>query len=223
MSFVSQAARPTQDSQTDEAVVDPGRMARSMLTTPPPPGGRKRQRCWLILAILAASAGLTTITASTSAQTDTAPLDPAGCSNGTWVQDPDNNPDLVADCIALVAIRNHFKTIPENAKVDWNTPLKGVKTNFEGRVTGSRLEHRVVGLYLRNNNLYGTIPPELGKLTNLRVLDLANSNLSGAIPPELGKLTNLQTLYLTANNLSGTNTPRTRQYDKPSQPAPAKQ
>ena len=206
MSFVSRAARSTQDSQTDEAVVDPGRLAGSKLTTPPPPppGGRKRRHCWLILAILAASAGLTAITASTSAQTDTAPLDPAGCSNGTWVQDPGNNPDLVADCIALVAIRNHFKTIPENAKVDWNTPLKGVITSDERRVTGSRLEHRVAILWLRNNKLSGTIPvARLGDLTNLRGLNLAGNNLSGTIPPELGKLTNLQHLYLCGNNLSG--------------------
>ena len=39
MSFVSQAACPTQDPQTDEAVVDPGHMARLKLTTPPPADG----------------------------------------------------------------------------------------------------------------------------------------------------------------------------------------
>ena len=50
----------------------------------------------------------------------------------------------------------------------------------------------------------GTIPSELGKLTNLKVLNLSDNELSGTIPPELGKLTNLEELYLWDNGLSGT-------------------
>ena len=51
--------------------------------------------------------------------------------------------------------------------------------------------------------LTGTIPPELGALNRLRVLDLGENSLTGSIPPALGKLGNLQDLELGWNNLSG--------------------
>eukprot|EP01046_Picozoa_sp_COSAG06_P022713 COSAG06_NODE_1773_length_8428_cov_7.738384_1_plen_535_part_00 len=57
-----------------------------------------------------------------------------------------------------------------------------------------------------NPSLSGTIPSELGDLTNLQQLGLySNPSLSGTIPSELGELTNLQKLYLHSNpSLSGT-------------------
>ena len=58
-------------------------------------------------------------------------------------------------------------------------------------------------LYLYRNSLSGSIPAELGNLTNLWFLHLNNNSLSGGIPAELGNLTNLTTLYLDNNSLSG--------------------
>ena len=49
----------------------------------------------------------------------------------------------------------------------------------------------------------GSIPPELGQLTNLRTLNLSQNQLSGSIPPEVGRLMNLGGLVLHANRLSG--------------------
>jgi hypothetical protein len=57
-------------------------------------------------------------------------------------------------------------------------------------------------LDLSANGLSGTIPAELGNLTNLTLLNTSSNQLSGRIPPELGKLTNLTLLGLGSNNLS---------------------
>ena len=66
-------------------------------------------------------------------------------------------------------------------------------------------QERVVGLSLFANRLRGTIPAELGKLTELRSLVLARnySGLTGPIPAELGNLPNLEELYLYSNALNG--------------------
>ncbi len=53
------------------------------------------------------------------------------------------------------------------------------------------------------NNISGPIPSEIGDLTNLITLNLGYNNLSGPIPSEIGNLTNLNTLHLAGNHLSG--------------------
>ena len=58
-------------------------------------------------------------------------------------------------------------------------------------------------LDLEVNDLSGAIPPELGNLANLERLSLQGNDLTGAIPPELGNLANLTRLYLNVNDLTG--------------------
>ena len=58
-------------------------------------------------------------------------------------------------------------------------------------------------LHLRNNQLAGAIPKELGNLTNLTSLSLRGNQLSGSIPGELESLTNLTVLLLNGNQLTG--------------------
>jgi hypothetical protein len=60
-----------------------------------------------------------------------------------------------------------------------------------------------IELDLSNSGLDGSIPPEIGNLTNLTKLKLYNNQLTGEIPPEIGNLTNLTYLYLYTNQLSG--------------------
>ena len=83
---------------------------------------------------------------------------------------------------------------------NWLTdaPLRewyGVDTDASGRV---------VALFLQRNRLVGTIPPDLGNLTELRRLRLGHNDLTGTIPSEVGKLTKLRQLELNDNNLTGT-------------------
>ncbi|KAK3020796.1 LOW QUALITY PROTEIN: hypothetical protein RJ639_047752 [Escallonia herrerae] len=89
------------------------------------------------------------------------------------------------------------------------------------------LWHNLTSLKISNNNLVGTIPPGIGKRTQLSVLDLSSNHLVGeipanlgnlvllvdlfidenrliaSIPPDIGNLSNLGRLNLAANNLSG--------------------
>ena len=58
-------------------------------------------------------------------------------------------------------------------------------------------------LDLGYNQLTGSIPPEIGNLTNLTYLNLRSNQLTGSIPPEIGNLTNLTRLWLNDNQLTG--------------------
>ena len=71
---------------------------------------------------------------------------------------------------------------------------QGVSTNSEGRV---------VSLDLEFNSLSGAVPPEIGRLINLRYLGLGSNQLTGTLPPEVGNLTRLEVLTLSGNRLWG--------------------
>ena len=62
---------------------------------------------------------------------------------------------------------------------------------------------RVRSLSLPYSNLSGSIPAELGNLSNLVELQLPDNRLTGSIPPELGGLGNLEDLDLSFNRLTG--------------------
>ncbi|MDE2795015.1 MAG: Ig-like domain-containing protein [Gemmatimonadota bacterium] len=71
---------------------------------------------------------------------------------------------------------------------------EGITTDEDGFVTG---------IALVNNNMTGSIPPELGRLAKLTTLNLGRNSLSDSIPSELGDLASLATLSLEGNALAG--------------------
>ena len=107
--------------------------------------------------------------------------------------------DVNTDRAALAALYNATNGSSWLVDTNWlsNGPLgewHGVSTDADGRVAG---------LDLRDNELSGSIPSELGNLANLEGLGLHDNELSGPIPSELGDLDNLYWLWLDGNQLSG--------------------
>lgn len=62
---------------------------------------------------------------------------------------------------------------------------------------------RITSLNLWSNNLHGSIPAEIGVLTNLTLLNLAKNNLTGAIPTEITNIKNVEIIDLHDNQLTG--------------------
>ena len=130
---------------------------------------------------------------------------------------------LDADRLALIAFYNATggESWDDNASWVSEAPLGswfGVETDVDGRVTGLNLtSNGLTGtlppeigyltelqeLHLHYNSLYGTIPLEIGELTQLRELSLYQNDFSGTIPPVLGDLTELIELDLSYNDFSG--------------------
>ena len=107
---------------------------------------------------------------------------------------------VATDRAALMALYNSTDGANWTTNTNWGSaePLGmwyRVTTNTAGRVTL---------LDVSANKLVGTLPAELGDLTNLTSLSLYTNQLSGTIPASLGDLTNLTSLSLYTNQLSGT-------------------
>ena len=107
--------------------------------------------------------------------------------------------NVAADRAALVALYNATGGASWTTNTAWNSsdPLgdwHGVTTNADGRVTS---------LIVANNNLTGSLPAELGNLSELEELAFYDNSLTGSIPPELGNLSKLETLNLRNNMVTG--------------------
>ncbi len=103
----------------------------------------------------------------------------------------------VIECEALVALYNSTNG------PNWTDNAGWLVTNTPCSWDGITCIAGQVYLWLSDNQLSGSIPPELGNMTNLRHLRLAHNQLSGSIPPELGNMTNPTQLWLSDNQLSG--------------------
>ena len=141
----------------------------------------------------------------------------ADCSTGGAVSDAGENAGLVADCEALLGLRDEMAG---SALLNWaaDTPIadwEGVSiggspllvtelslddSGLNGRVpSGLGMLKGLEILSLSGNKLRGSLPGELGSLANLKVLSMGGNQMAGEIPTELASLTNLETLELNDN------------------------
>ena len=107
--------------------------------------------------------------------------------------DTAGNHGLVNDCEALLdsedALGGSLNWTDDTAMSDWD----GV-TISDGRVTA---------INLRDQDLDGTVPATLGRVSMLTSLNLKGNDLTGGIPASLNYLSNLTVLNLHSNDLSG--------------------
>jgi len=102
---------------------------------------------------------------------------------------------------ALIALYNSTNGANWKKKTHWLGAVGTECTWYGVRCNSAR--SNITSLTLDVNQLGGSIPTEIGNLTNLEILDLFRNQLSGSIPAELGNLTNLYWLDLSGNQLSG--------------------
>jgi len=104
-----------------------------------------------------------------------------------------------ADKDALIAIYNATNGVNWNNNTNWLSN-ESVSTWHGVTVAGNK----VTKLDFYDNNLTGTLPPEIGDLTDLQYLSFFIGNsINGTLPPEVGNLTELRVLSFEYNNFTG--------------------
>jgi Leucine-rich repeat (LRR) protein len=107
---------------------------------------------------------------------------------------------------SLIALYNSTNGNNWSNKSGWKKPplnsdgfsLPGTECSWYG-VSCNRQKLSVVNLKLGGNQLTGSIPTQLERLTNLEKLELSFNKLLGSIPSELGSLASLRELELSFN------------------------
>ncbi len=102
------------------------------------------------------------------------------------------------DSLALVALYNNTNGAGWYHHENWLTSAP-VSTWYG--VTMSN--NKVISIDISGNNLTGTIPPEIGNITNLTYLSLYANHLTGNVPIQLYNLSKLESLILSENELTG--------------------
>lgn len=109
---------------------------------------------------------------------------------------------------ALIAIYNSTNGDDWFSNYTWKTPPLAAdgfsKPGTEGNWSGITVSgDSVIGICMQLNDLKGTLPAELGNLSNLEDLNLGFNYLEGEIPASLGNLSKLERLILVENRLTG--------------------
>ena len=107
------------------------------------------------------------------------------------------DPGLMLDCQLLLVLKDGLRG---TATLNWDS---GTAIGSWDGVTTGGTPTRVTKVELDDEDLTGTIPTELGSLSELTHLDLSDNSLTGDIPRELGHLDNLEEVRLSGNSLTG--------------------
>ncbi len=121
------------------------------------------------------------------------------------------NTGLISDCAALLAARDALAGSGATRSLNWEVGTS--ISQWYGVVLSDTTPQRVTQLRLHGQSanadrgtaeakLNGTIPPELGHLSELEILYLHRNNLRGEIPGALNSLSKLRLLYLYDNELT---------------------
>ncbi len=121
------------------------------------------------------------------------------------------NTGLISDCDALLAARDALAGSGATRSLNWEAGTS--ISQWYGVVLSDTTPQRVTQLRLHGQSanadrgtaeakLNGTIPPELGHLSELEILYLHRNNLRGEIPGALNSLSKLRLLYLYDNELT---------------------
>ena len=111
---------------------------------------------------------------------------------------------------ALIALYNSTDGDNWADNSGWKNPplhtdgfaLPGTESAWFG-VSTSVDDLYVFAIDLEENQLSGTIPPEIGNFSNINRIDLDDNQLTGNIPPEIGNLSSMANLALSRNQLTG--------------------
>ena len=109
--------------------------------------------------------------------------------------DTAGNHGLVNDCEALLASKDAL-----GGSLNWTDHSHTPMSDWDGLTIS---DGRVTAINLRDQNLDGTVPAALGRVSMLTSLNLKGNDLMGGIPASLNYLSNLTVLNLHSNNLSG--------------------
>lgn len=103
------------------------------------------------------------------------------------------------DGALLLSFKNSVASDPLGVLRSWNysddTPC-----SWNGILCA---EAGVIGLSLPNSQLRGSIPPDLGSLEHLQILDLSNNSLNGSLPSSLFQASELRLLNVSNNLIVG--------------------
>ncbi|KAM1086215.1 hypothetical protein FF1_011935 [Malus domestica] len=92
----------------------------------------------------------------------------------------------------------HGLVDPSNALQSWNSTLPSPCTWYH--ITCNS-ENSVIRVRFYNNRLTGSIPPSLGNLTSLQILELNSNLLTGTVPVEVSNLIQSGTYLNVSDNM----------------------
>lgn len=112
--------------------------------------------------------------------------------------------DLRLDCETLAKFYKSLDGENWTNKTGWESIDLGGTSQYCNWYGIDCIDGRVTEIDLDNNNLSGSIPREIGNLSELKELSLTNNaNLNGSLPPEIGLLQDLEILRITNADVDG--------------------